>query len=250
MTLIISEKKSITQSIKEVINKNSALKDELGKIDYFNFGYGKNAVFELTEKSNNRQYNISHFHHEYGAENTSDRLFPFNKENFNYEIVNQQEFDQLKELIEKHDVIISCFDLSRRGNIKFNSLVFSGYFNLANKKIFATQIESLVPDAIITSFQNKISIEEQNEFMKKNDTIDFSGLRTEIAINEFNWKDIDLDAKYEIPKSVLEKYSKKYNINLIDNEKAFSFKFYKNASNRQVLEILKSLVLDKSQLNI
>lgn len=240
MKLIIVEKRDIKGYLENLKERSLEFKEILGDYKIYSL-YNKTEIIEITEKKNGKQFFLTHIFQEDAARNTSDEYFPFDHTKFNFKIIDDDKFKELNSLIEQSDTIIYVADCDRMGNSKFNSLIYSGLFNLENKKIFsAVNDEDFNDTSILNSFKNlKEQIQFSNELKEKTHTNVWS-VEVEIALNEIDWKNpnLDLESRATISDEILEKYSNKYKYGVnIKEMKYYGYFFNKN----NTLQILKNL---------
>lgn len=256
MKLIIVEKRSYKNHLSEIIEDSKPLQNLLGNYKIFSINYNP-EIFKLTDKISNNKFTLKYENHEYGAINTSDEHFPFNPSRYNYEILNQKDFELLKNLINEADTIINACDSDRLGNMKFNSIVYSGFFNIKNKKIKTFTVKNGLFNSLgyFEDFLNLRSNKKVTKKLKKHSILSLWGLDYEIAFNEVNWKNIDLNKKYFINKEILEKYSQKYNLNLLSLKNKFPngcfYDYEKQTSNftfKQVYDLLKCNCINSEKI--
>lgn len=207
MKLIIVEK----PTVQTIILKYLANEDKFEDFKVYSL---YDDVFSIKEKATGRPFLTTHQHHCCGALNTSDKYFPFNCDKFSYKIHNKTNYQNLKKLIDDASEIINLCDPSRSGILKFESIIYSGLFNLKNKQIVGAGLYSYLEKDIQFALNNLTEEKLYANQIVNSSTVSKWGLEIEIAadlnkqglLNNINYTALD--------DKISQKYEKKYNINM------------------------------------
>lgn len=249
MKLIIAEHGGMARDLEREVSQNIELKNLIGDFKIYYIHYN-NEILNIYDKKTNKQFFLSHRFHEDAARNTSDEFFPFDPTKFDFRINSQDEFNSLSELINQADTIIGFFDVLRMSDSKFNSLIYSGLFDLKDKKVLSGNLNGLCPSDLLHFFSNLENNIEYSNKLKITTPVDNESINFEIYLNEFDWKDqtLNLEEKPTISNEVIQKYSKKYNVDLLQLPRSEIGGWIRYNENKSIMSYkdLKSQLISKS----